>query len=265
MSTERITSTANPLIKSLAVLRRRGRRSGDDRILIDGVREIERAVEAGVKIEELLYCQALLDGDATAICNRFTIGGGNMIEVNEPVFEKIRYGDRTGGLVAVAQRPGRQLSDFKLGERPLLAVIERVGKPGNLGAILRSADGAGLNGVLVVEPDIDIYGPNVIRASVSTVFSIPVVEVTLEQAMEFIKKGGLQIVAASPAGQTPYTQIDLRRPTAMVFGAEDQGLSAAWAENGAIMAKVPMRGLADSLNVSTTAALFFYEALRQRG
>jgi TrmH family RNA methyltransferase len=247
------------------ILRRRGRRSGDDRVLIDGVREIGRAIQAGVKVTELLYCQAMMDGQASALCNEFTLGGGNMIEVSEPVFEKIRYGDRTCGVVAIADRPGRLLSDLKLGERPLLAVIERVGKPGNLGAILRSADGAGVNGVLVVEPEIDIYGPNVIRASVSTVFSIPVVEVSLVEAIDFIRKGGLQIVAASPEGAKLYTEVDLRRPTAIVFGAEDQGLSAAWAENQAIMAKVPMRGLADSLNVSTTAALFFYEAFRQRG
>jgi TrmH family RNA methyltransferase len=264
--TELISSHQNPKVKYLATLRRRRRRGNDDQILIDGTREIGRAKQAGLALDELYFCQALLDPEVTPEgLAEFEAAGAHLVEVTEPVFEKTRYGDRTGGLVAVAQRPRRTLGDLKLSANPLVAVIERVGKPGNVGGIVRSADGAGIEAVLVADSAIDIYGPNAIRASIGTIFSVPAVELTAADALTFLRKAGLQIVSATPGGSTLYTDLDFRRPTAFVFGSEDQGLSPAWAAPDIVTAKVPMRGIADSLNVATTAALFFYEALRQRG
>lgn len=265
MNPDVINSVQNPRIKALAMLRRKGSNSADPRILIDGVREIDRARKAGLGIEELYFCQNLLGAEVTPErLSEFEAAGTQLIEVTEPVFEKIRYGDRTGGLVAVARRPHRTLADVKLTACPLIAVVEGVGKPGNLGAILRSADGAGVEAVLVADSMIDIYGPNVIRASIGTIFSIPVIELSADATLAYLRKTGLQIVSASPEGPTPHTDLDYRRPTAFVFGSEDQGLSNAWAAADILTAKVPMRGIADSLNVATTAALFFYEAVRQR-
>ena len=260
---ESISSTSNPRIKALADLRRKGIRADDSQILIDGVREISRAVEAGVRLNALYFCPTLLTADMPA--DRLTKLAGSqteLIEVSDPVFEKIRYGDRTGGLVGVAQRPHKALTDLKLSQGPLLAVLEAIGKPGNLGGILRSADGAGVEAILVADSPIDIYGPNVIRASVAAVFRIPVIESTAGEARKFLEEHGLQLIAASPNGKSDFTQLDYRRPTAFIFGAEDRGLSEHWSDIQT--ARVPMRGIGDSLNVSTTAALFFYEALRQR-
>ena len=265
MSTEFLASVQNPRVKALVALRRKGLNANDPRILIDGVREISRARQAGLAIDELYLCRALLDPQITpARLSELEDAGTRLFEVTEPVFEKIRYGDRTGGLVAVAKRPFRTLADLKLSACPLVAVVETLGKPGNLGAIVRSADGAGVEAVLVADSVIDVYGPNVIRASIGTIFSVPVIELTAAAAIEWLQSRGIQLVAASPEAETPYTHVDYRKPTAVVFGAEDRGLGDAWRRAGVMAAKVPMRGIADSLNVATTAALFFYEAVRQR-
>lgn len=256
-----ISSPQNPRIKELASLRRK--REVDSPILIDGVREISRAAGAGLKLVEVFYCPALLTDEMPSDQLQKLKGPQTeFIEVTEPVFEKIRYGDRTGGIVAIALRPHRTLAELMLSPNPLIAVVEQIGKPGNLGGMLRSADGAGVEAILVVDSAIDIYGPNVIRASVAAVFRIPVVELTVEDARRFLSERGMQAIAASPAGESDYTSFDYRKATAFIFGAEDRGLSDRWA--GLQTARVPMRGLGDSLNVSTTAAVFFYEALRQR-
>jgi len=266
MQGETLSSPANPRIKALAALRRKGASADDSRILIDGIREIDRARRAGLAISELYYCPPCMDsGEPAALVEACRAGGIETIEVSEPVFERIRYGDRTGGLVAVAPRPRRTLADLKLSENPLIAVVERVGKPGNLGAIVRSADAAGIEAVFVVDSAIDVYGPNVIRASVAAVFHLPLIELPAAEAIDFCRSRGLQIVAATPDARTDYTQCDYRSPTAFVFGAEDAGLSDAWRGAAVRLARVPMLGLGDSLNVSITAALFFYEARRQRG
>ena len=254
-----ISSSSNPRIKALAELRRKGVRADPTRVLIDGVRELERATHAGAHVEAVYYCTAFLPDQCLP---RLLKGAqAEVTEVTEGVFEKIRYGDRTGGIVAVAVRPQRTLQDIPV-KASLLAVVEGIGKPGNLGGILRSADGAGVEALLVADSPIDVYGPNVIRASVAAVFRLPVVESTAGETREYLNQGGFQIVAASPQGQSVYTEFDFRGPTAFVFGAEDKGLSSQWRDVRA--ARVPMQGMGDSLNVSTTAALFFYEALRQR-
>lgn len=262
---ETITSLQNPRIKALVALRRKGMSADDSRILIDGLRETERARRAGLAISELYFCPPRVDTqEAAELVEACRAGGVETVEVSEPVFEKIRYGDRTGGLVAVAPRPRRTLVDLKLSEKPLIAVVERVGKPGNLGAIVRSADAAGIEAVLVVDSAIDVFGPNVIRASVAAIFHVPLVELLAAEAVAFLRQQGIQIIAASPEARRAYTGHDYRTPTAFVFGAEDAGLSDAWRAVGVESARVPMAGLGDSLNVSITAALFFYEARRQR-
>lgn len=263
---EIITSTGNPRVKKTLRLRgKRGRAEGE-RILIDGVREIGRAVEAGVSIEEILFCDKLLDGrTARELLRKIEARGALLTQVSETVFDKIRYGDRTGGLVAVGKRPTMLLNEVRLSAMPMIAVIENLEKPGNLGAIIRTADAAGVEAILVVDPGMDLYGPNVIRASLGTIFAVPVVETRSAEAIQWLQERDLSIITATPEGATIYTAVDLRRPVAFVFGSEAQGLSAAWRTLKVIQASVPMRGRADSLNVATTAALFFYEALRQRG
>lgn len=265
MNTDRITSQQNPRIKEVVRLRDHRGRDERARIVIDGRRELLRAAEAGVEITELYYCPSLLGQDDEQQVLAPARGRQvELVEVTEPVFTKMSYGDRGEGLLAVARRPTWTLDDLRLGPQPLIAVVEGVEKPGNLGAILRSADAAGVDAVIAADPATDIYGPNAIRASLGTVFSVPMVEATAEQAALWLKQRGLSSIAASPEGGHVYTEVDMTGPTAVVLGSEAHGLTEAWDHAGVIRATVPMRGRADSLNVSITAALFFYEALRQR-
>ncbi len=265
MKSEVITSIQNPRIKAVARLRDGGTRRRRDAIIIDGCCECARARDAGVTISEVFHCPTLLArADAQNTIESIRASEVRLTEVTELVFKKIGYGDRAEGIVAIAERPKIALEDLQLGDRPLVGVVEGVEKPGNLGAILRSADGAGVDALLVVDPATDIYGPNVIRASLGTAFTVPLVEVSADDAMDWLVNLKLAIVAAAPATTTLYTEVDFTGPTAVVFGSEAEGLTPAWDRPGVVRASVPMLGRADSLNISATAALFFYEALRQR-
>jgi len=264
--TDLITSVQNPRIKAVAKLRERRTRSRLDCIVIDGRRESARALEAGIRIREVFYCPPLLGHDADrCILQPAGTCGARLTEVNQTVLAKISYGDRAEGVVATATRPMTSLGELRLTACPILAVIEGIEKPGNLGAILRSADGAGVDAALVVDPVTDVYGPNVIRSSLGTVFCLPIVEVSAVDAIRWLRDRHIAVVAASPDADEFYTDIALTGPIALAFGCEAQGLTATWRQASVVQAKVPMLGRADSLNVSTTAALFFYETLRQRG
>lgn len=260
-----ITSAANPRIKDLARLRaHRGKHTGD-LVLVDGPREIDRAVGAGVELVEAYYCPAALKPETKAALERCRGRGAQCIEVAPHVLEKFSYGDRRDGLVVTAVRPRRRLADLRITPASLIAVIEAVEKPGNLGAILRSADGAGVDAIIVADAATDVFSPNVIRASTGIVFSLPVFEATGADVLTLLRGEGVQLVAAAPDAGTLYTNIDYRKPSAVILGSEAKGLSTIWRDSGATTAKIPMLGKADSLNVGTTAALFFYEARRQRG
>jgi len=283
MKTEVISSLQNPRVKAAVSLRRRRGRKQGGRILIDGVREIGRAVEAGVAVGEVFYCRERLETQAAGAEGADDYGeraertgwlplledarrrGASLIGVTASVFSKIGYGQRADGMVAVAERPSRDLGQLSVGDAAVVAVVDRVEKPGNLGAILRTADAAGVAAILAVDAAVDVYGPNVIRASLGTVFCVPLVETDADSARSWLRAGRFRVVAAYSGGDTQYTAVDYRSRTAIVLGSESRGLGADWGGGDVIRAAVPMRGRADSLNVSTTAALFFYEALRQRG
>ena len=262
---EVITSPQNPRLKAAARLRDRRGRKQTGRIIIDGRREVAQALNAGVKVEEVFFCQPLSNSDGSRDVMQLAEGGRVPIfEVGEAAFNKIGYGQRTGGVVAVAQRPCRALQDIRLDDTPFVAVIEHVEKPGNLGAVFRSAEAAGVDAVIVVDPATDIYGPNVLRASLGTAFCLAVAESTVDEAIEWMKRNGFQIVAAIPDSKAAYTDVNYRLSPAVVFGSEAGGLTDSWNQDEIVCASVPMQGRVDSLNVSSTAALFFYEALRQR-
>ncbi len=261
-----ITSTQNPRIKEVVRLRTSRERRHSGRILIDGEREIARALEAGVEIVELYFspdaARRPKAGDLIEAAQR---AGVELIDVGELVFAKIAYGDRHEGFVAVAERPRRTLADLRLGPASLVAVVEGVEKPGNLGAILRSADAAGVEALIAADPRTDVYGPNAIRASLGAVFCVPMVEATAAEAAAWLHASGARIFAASPTAERSYTDADFRGATAFVFGAEAGGLSPAWSGAEIEPVAIPMRGGVDSLNVSAAAAILFYEARRQRG
>ena len=267
MTGPELTSTANPRVKAVVRLRDRRERDATGLALVDGVREIGRAMDAGVEIVEVFASLSLATmAEARALLTRVAAANHRTTEVSEPVLVRIAFGDRTDGIVAVIRMPRPTLAQVRLraAPAPFIAVVEGVEKPGNLGAILRSADGAGLDAVIAADPRTDLANPNVIRASLGTIFARPVVAASTAETLAWLRGSGVTIVAARVDGATDYAAQDFRGPVAIVLGAEAEGLSAAWLAPDVRPVRLPMRGVADSLNVSATAAVLFYEARRQR-
>jgi TrmH family RNA methyltransferase len=260
-----IDSPSNPRVRAAAALRERRDRDRSGLTLVDGGREARRAIEADVEVETAFVCPDLLTStDARAAAEAIASRGvGNVVEVSERAFEKLAYGDRSDGIVLVVRPAPRRLDDLRLGPAPLVVVTEDVEKPGNLGAILRSADGAGADAVLAVGGT-DVYNPNVIRASVGTVFSVPIAAAPATDAMAWLRGHGIRIVAARTDAQRLYADADLTGPLAIALGSERVGLSAEWHRADVEGVRLPMTGVADSLNVSVAAAVLLYEAWRQR-
>lgn len=253
-----ITSLQNPRVKHIVKLRddKRQRRQ-DGLMLVEGYDEIQLALSAGFKPQTILSAPELVARQ---------IGGveAESITVNRAVFEKISYRENPDGWLAIFPVPQTSLDDLKLGEVPLVVVAESVEKPGNLGAILRTADAAHVDALLVCDPRVDIWNPNVVRASRGAVFSVPVAESNNASAWEWLKRRGIRILAATPSAETLYTDINLREPLAIAVGTEDEGLTDFWMSRADLKIKIPMMGQVNSLNVSVSTALILYEAVRQR-
>jgi TrmH family RNA methyltransferase len=261
----RISSTANPRLKAALRLRGRREREKTGLTLIDGARETTRALAGGATVREaFISAQYCADEECRAALETLRRAGVKLWELGPEAFAKLAYGDRLDGIVAVAETPLHRLDDLELPANPLIAVIEGVEKPGNLGSVLRTADGAGLSAVIVAEPGTDLLNPNVIRASLGTLFSVPVAVASTGDVLTWLRERGIAIVAARVEASDDYSAVDYRGPTAIALGSEARGLSDAWAELADASVHIPMLGVADSLNVSATAAILFYEALRQR-
>jgi TrmH family RNA methyltransferase len=236
------------------------------RFLIDGAREALRAVASGVCCTEAFICEELCDSAESAeAIDVLHTAAKETFRVTPGVYAKLAYGNRQDGVVVIAKRPTRQLDELQMPSQPIVAVLEGIEKPGNLGAILRSADAAGVDAVIVADGRTDLYNPNVIRASLGTVFRANVCEAETAETLHWLRNQGLPILAARPSADVLYTAADMRAGVAIVLGSEADGLTAAWSGENIKSVRLPMHGLADSLNVSTTAAVLFYEALRQRG
>jgi len=261
-----ITSLHNPRVKAAVRLRDARHRQKQGRILIDGARELARAIAADVALCEVFVCRALCTSeDARRLLGKLPDCGARILDVTESVFEKLAFGERAEGVLAVAATPDAALSSITLPDNPLVAVLEGVQKPGNVGAVLRSADAAGLSAVIVADPQTDLHNPNAIRASLGTIFTLPVAAATTDQTMDWLRRQRLAVYAARVDAARTYTEVNFRGPTAIVLGSEAEGLSRAWHAADVTAIRLPMLGVADSLNVSATAAVLFYEVLRQRG
>jgi TrmH family RNA methyltransferase len=261
-----LTSAANPRLKAAAALRDRRERDAAGLTLVDGTRELRRAMDSGATVVEAFVCEPLLAGpDARAILDAFAATATPVHAVTEPLFRRLAFGERLEGVVGVVRIPALDLAHLVLPVDPLVVVIEGVEKPGNVGAVLRSADGAGADAVVAADPRTDLFNPNVIRASAGTVFSMPVAAASTPAALDWIRGHELRIVAARVDADRLYTDSDLTGPLAIALGAEADGLSDAWSGDGIEAVHLPMLGSADSLNVSVTAAILLYEARRQRG
>lgn len=259
----RITSRHNPRLKQAAKLRDSRERRKTGRLLVDGARETLRALAAGVEPVEAFVDEAEPTERTAEALAELTRRGVETLPTASDAFAKLAYGDRSDGVVLVATAPVRGLGDLELPDAPLIAVLEAVEKPGNLGAILRTADGAGVDAVIVADPRVDLFNPNAIRASVGAVFRRGVAVATGEEARAWLTERGLPVYATRPEAAASYATADFAAGCAIVLGSEADGLSSEW-DRMARGVSLPMLGVADSLNVSAAAAVLFYEARRQR-
>jgi TrmH family RNA methyltransferase len=257
-----IESSKNPTIRALAELKERKARDREQRYLVEGVREISRAIRAGEPLQSLIYVKELLGKEAQEIIQKQQ--HLERLELSREPFNKLTLRQNPDGLIAVAKMKHKQLADRQLPAKALVLVIEGLEKPGNIGALLRTADGVNVDAVFVTGSGTDLYNPNVIRSSMGSVFNHSVLKVDENELISFLQQKHFKIVAATPHTEHLYWHEDFTSATAIVLGTEDKGLSEAWLEVATAQVAIPMCGMADSLNVATAGALLMYEALRQR-
>ena len=253
-----ITSLKNPKIKDLLTLSEKSRERRERGLfVVEGQREVSRALAAGYEAETLFVCEAYLS-------EPLAVAPEKVIPVSKEVYERIAYRGGTEGVVAILRTRNQSLEALSLRENPLILVLESVEKPGNIGAVLRSADAAGVDAVLVCDPLTDLYNPNLIRASLGALFSVPTLCCTSQEAAAWLKRHGITILTAQLQDSELYYDTDMKRGTALVMGTEDRGLSPFWREQADAHIRIPMAGMMDSLNVSVSAAILCFEAVRQR-
>ncbi len=260
-----ITSLTNTRVQAAMRLRERRERDRTGLTLVDGARELRRALEAGVGIESVFVSAERAAGDdARWVLDRLKAMPAVTVAVSGPVLTKLAFGNRDDGLVGVVRTPSVALAELSVEPDSLIVIVETVEKPGNLGAILRTADGAGASAVIVAEPRTDPFNPNVIRASIGTIFGLPLAVATPAAVLDWLRERAVRVITARIDGMRFHTQADLTGALAIVVGSEADGLSAAWGGADVESVRLPMLGRADSLNVSAATAVLLYEARRQR-
>ena len=262
MNEDIISSTQNPKVKALQVLQQKSaerRRTG--LFVVEGRRELEHCVEAGLEVESVFWCKELVGAESV---EGYGQRGARMYEVTPTVYERMAYRGSTEGVMAVVKERKWRLEDLQLKEQPLLVVVERVEKPGNLGAILRSADAGGADAVVVCDPLTDLYNPNLIRSSIGAIFTVPCVACSSEECIRFLKERGIRILTAQLQDSSLYYDVDMKQGTAIVMGTEATGLTEVWRRAADAHIRIPMLGRLDSLNVSVSTAILLFEAVRQR-
>ncbi len=262
---EAITSSANPRVKAAVRLRDRRERDETGLTIVDGPRELLRALDRGVEFVEAFICDELVrTADARQAVKRLRSARVGAIRVSPNVMTKVAFGDRADGVIAVIRTPDTNLDRLAPPLVPLIVVVESVEKPGNLGAIVRTADGAGADAVIAADPLTDVFNPSAIRASLGTIFGLPIATASTAATLAWLVAKGIRPISTRVDASQFYTEVDLRGPVAIILGSEAGGLSDAWNDATADSVGIPMLGAADSLNVSAAAAVLLYEARRQR-
>lgn len=262
-----ITSPANARLKGVAALRRRRARTDDGHTVVEGYDELQLALEAGVAPRCLYRCPEMMrtDVDTEPLVDQARSRGADVITLSRAAFDKVAYREGPDGILAVVPLPGCELSAVRPSPGQLVLVGEGIEKPGNLGAMLRTADAAGVAAVIAADPVTDWGNPNVVRASKGTVFSVPVASGSSAQVRSWLAGHRIRLVATTPEATTDHTQVDLTGAVAVAVGAEKTGLTAELLEAAQDRVRIPMTGRVNSLNVATSAAIVIYEAVRQRG
>src|SRR5690554_699571 len=262
-----ITSLQNPLVKQIVTLQAKSReRRKTGQFVIEGIREISLALKGKYQIETLLYCADIVSKDS--VVTQLDLQELNMefVEISSEVYTKLAYRGSTEGVIAIAKSKNLNISEFNLDKKhPLILVAEAPEKPGNIGALLRTADAAKVDAVIIANPKTDVYNPNIIRNSVGCLFTNTIATGSTEEIISFLKKHEIQIYCAALQASVPYHRIDYSRSSAIVVGTEASGLSNAWLENSTQNIIIPMGGEIDSMNVSVAAGILIFEARKQRG
>ncbi|MCA9407317.1 MAG: RNA methyltransferase [Candidatus Omnitrophica bacterium] len=253
-----INDIRHPFIQQIQKLRKREHRHKTGMVIVEGYPEVKRAYEAKVLFQELYICPELVVEDWSIFQNI------KITEVSKEVFSAIAFGSRLKGILAVCQPEILRLTDLKIKTNPFFVILENVEKPGNLGGVIRTCDGAGVDAVIMCDGKTDIYNQHVVRSSIGTVFTVPTVSTDKQTLLAFLRSHQIQIFAATAHAQHVYTQADFVQPAALLIGNEHEGVSSFWFEQAYQKIKIPMQGQASSLNASTSAAILIYEALRQR-
>ena len=260
-----ITSTTNPQIKALVRLRDRRHRDQSGTYLIEGFRALSRAVAAGVPVKTLYVCRELFLGEnEDALVAAVGDTGATVIEVAADPFSKAAYRDRPEGLLAVAEQFQTEIDELTISVSPLILVVEAIEKPGNLGTMLRTADAAGCDAVIVCDPTTDPFNPNVVRASTGALFGVPLAIASTEEAIAWLRRHDVRIVATTPDATVVHHDADLTGALALVIGSEQFGLTDAWLQVADERVRMPMAGMADSQNAAMAAGIALFEAVRQR-
>lgn len=261
-----ITSFQNPKIKELIALQQKSsERRKRGLFVLEGVRELQHCLSSGFEADSLFVCPDIVKDSSKALSGLFaSIPGNRIFEVSREVYGKIAYREGTEGLIAEIRARDNSIGSLNLPDNPLVLVAENVEKPGNIGAMLRTCDAAGADALIICNPKTDLYNPNLIRASIGAVFTVPCAVCSSREAIDFLKRGRLQILTAQLQDSSLYYDLDMRGGTAIVMGTEDTGLSEAWRSAADAHIRIPMLGRLDSLNVSVSAAILLYEAVRQR-
>ncbi|HEX4705811.1 MAG TPA: RNA methyltransferase [Pseudonocardiaceae bacterium] len=260
-----LTSVSNPRVRTLVNLRRRRQRDQLGLMLVEGYEELSLALTAGMVPSTLYFCPELVrDVENLDTVAAVAALGTEIVQVNTRVFERVAYRESPDGWLAVVHTVPTGLAALRLRPNPLTLVCESVEKPGNLGAMLRTADAVGVDAVIAAAPITDWGNPNIVRASKGTVFAVPVAAADSAEVLAWARTGALRVVAATPDTDTVFTDVDLTGPVAIAVGSEKHGLSSTWLDSADVQVRIPMSGLANSLNVATSAAIILYEALRQR-
>jgi TrmH family RNA methyltransferase len=260
-----ITSAQNQRIKNLAHLQKARERKAQNVFIVEGEKEFCRAIEYNYQFTSVFVCFDVIPEHRFKSISSGITKDAEVFPVSKDVFEKIAYREGSGGIIALAKPKSHSLSDLKLPEKPLLLVLEAIEKPGNLGALLRTADAAGIDAVIVCDPQTDIYNPNVVRSSIGCLFSVPLAVCDSKEAISWMKQQKISIYCTYLQAAVPYTEANFKRASAIVMGTEADGITNQWVNAADQNIIIPMRGSADSMNVSTSAAVVVFEACRQRG
>ena len=260
-----ITSLQNQRVKKTIRLRQGRQRQKQGRMIIDGVREVRQAMRAGIELVELFVCSRKHQHEAhRELLAQLTHLAVPLHEVTPSVMQRLEFGSRKDGVVAVARVPQKTLSQLQLPPHPLIVMLEGVEKPGNVGAVIRTADGAGADAIVICDGKTDLFNPNTIRSSLGTIFSMPIATATAAEAISWLSRMAARVLDARVDAPTSYAQADYTGTVAIALGSEATGLSSAWRGQNMTTVRLPMHGTVDSLNVSATAAVLLYEAQRQR-